>query len=145
MGAMDYREHAGPPQVVIVGGEDLVIGLHPENGAELWRFAFAPDVSAGHPVRLAVSGDRVYALSRNWLACLDAATGRVIGGVQTEGALTMDPGVMIVTADRILVNQGGLVQCFSLDGRALWKTRAGFGGALACGEQVAQEDRGGGG
>jgi hypothetical protein len=143
---MVYREPGGLA-LVVAATNSHVHGLHAETGAEVWRFEF-PEQRSGFDVavRLAMAGEFLYALTRGWLACIHLPTGRAVGQVRTRGALGPTPGSLLAAPDRILVAQGGVLQCFSPQGRLLWERRGlefSDNVALAYGDEIVQGDRGG--
>jgi hypothetical protein len=142
---MVYREPGGFA-LVVAATNGHVVGLHPETGAEVWRFDF-PERPSGFDVavRLAIAGEHLYALTRGWLACIHLPTGRAVGQVRTGGAMGPTPGSLLAAPDRILVAQAGVVQCFSPQGNLLWEKRGlefSDNVALAYGDDVVQGDRG---
>jgi outer membrane protein assembly factor BamB len=131
-----------PGLPIICAFNNHVFGLDPATGARLWRFDFAGGLGSGWVVRIAVVGDRVYALGNGQLVCIQGTTGQVIGRIEVEAATG---ATLLATEERVLVGGSGTLQCFSPDGRLLWHD--GFKGegaselALAHGGIVVQGDK----
>jgi outer membrane protein assembly factor BamB len=101
--------------------------------------------SGASPVRLAVQGERVFALALRSLACLEYASGRVLWQVEVESAVS---GSLLVDGGRVLVAGAGKVAAYdAMDGRELWQQPfkgEGFGPvSLALRGATVQADVGG--
>ncbi len=131
---MSYR--SGPKnEPLVVGFGGRVFGLERDTGKRLWAW----DTGSNAVVRLAVDQGRVFLLTRNCLARIDAHTGTLLWQATIPSA-----DALLVHEDRLFVGGAGEVRCYSEEGKLMWEDDfkgMGLGVvALAMEGKVAQAD-----
>jgi outer membrane protein assembly factor BamB len=131
-----YREPPESNPIVVVARSGEVVGIERTTGSEVWRFDFwAPTKEPHAVVRLAASGDRVFASSAagmldtvHVLACLDYTTGQVRWSVRLADAIQ----ALLVAGDQLFAaGRTFLFAVAAADGRVEWQKRLPEGFTLA--------------
>ena len=127
-----YR--AEQEQILIIGFNGWVLGLHPSTGDIVWQ-----DEIGGTAVRLVVTGDRIYAASNEGVVALEYPSGKRLWRTELNFADTL-----MLVGDRLYVSANGVVECLTTAGSRVF--RNGFPGkghgpvAMAFAGQVVQGD-----
>jgi len=107
---MPYRSgDAALPVIAAFNGK--LFAFEPATGRHRWVY----DFQRAAIVRMALDEDRVYALVRDELACLDVYSGGVIWRVRS---ITGD--TLLVAGGLAFVGGAGEIACFSRDGNRVW-------------------------
>jgi len=102
-------------QVLVVAFGGRVFGLDPQSGGHIWRHEMDL-VGQNNLVRLAVDGDRVYAMIYDQLECLDQATGSRIWRAEVGSACD----TLLVAGDLVYAAGAGTLRAFRRDGTLAW-------------------------
>jgi outer membrane protein assembly factor BamB len=128
-----YRTPDQP--ILIVAFNGWVFGLDATTGKTNWETHVG-----GNTVRIAVTDDRVYAVTYDSVTALQYATGKFLW--RTKISTTGD--TLLIAGDRIYLGGNGKVECLSRDGSYLFVNEfkgKGFGGtAIGVPGLVAQAD-----
>jgi outer membrane protein assembly factor BamB len=110
--AMEYR--APPLDAPLLVISTQVVALDRATGKERWRYKLD-----GVTRRFAIDDNRLFVFeSTGTLHCLELATGRLIGRVETE---LMSPDNMLVDGDRLYVSASTHVVAIDFSGKILWR------------------------
>jgi outer membrane protein assembly factor BamB len=110
---MTYRDDARTP--LVMASKKLVIALEPETGHERWRRGLEQAAS-----RLFLASSRLFVTYADKIACLDYATGAVIGIVTVGFAVSAG----FVRGERLFVAGSGGAACLAMNGTILWRVEA---------------------
>jgi outer membrane protein assembly factor BamB len=110
-----YRSQPTLPVLVTTFG-GRIFGLDPATGRRLWVYETSSTAS-GNRLRLAVLGDRVYAIVLGDLHILEYLTGRHLRSVPVPNNAF---GTLMILEGRVYSGGNGAVACFALDGTLLW-------------------------
>jgi outer membrane protein assembly factor BamB len=109
--------------LLILAHNDHLVGIDRATGAARWRCPL-PDTS-GHPIELAIDGDRVFAATeRGTLFCIDYASGHGHWSAPFEhAAMSGAPPTILLDEGAVHVAFFGRVTCFTRAGQRLWSFR----------------------
>jgi hypothetical protein len=95
-----------------------VFGIDRVTGAIRWKVALDQAIN-DDVVELAIGGGVVVAVSRNFIAFIDYATGRVLKHVERAGDYK-GRASMIVHGEQIMIGGQGQVECYTNAGDLVW-------------------------
>jgi outer membrane protein assembly factor BamB len=121
--AMASSERTG---VLVAGVKGCVIGLDRALGRERWRTRIELGDSL---VAIARMDHLVLAAGRERLACLGVADGTLVWHTRLSPGPT-GRTLLYVEGERVVVQRGGLVECFDRDGARIWSWRTETSGEL---------------
>jgi outer membrane protein assembly factor BamB len=127
--------------IVVSAFGGRIFGLSTQTGEPAWMYE-TESTGQTHVVRIAIEGERIYALSKSELVCLDYKSGNVVWKTEAAaGDLTL-----LVGPEGVFTAGDGEVRCFALDsGEPRWQQRfPGMGrGSVAIGlpGAASQADR----
>jgi len=132
---MSYREQESTHCIVSAGRTVSAVDL--ATGAALWTNSDFGNAAAGAMI---VTPERVILAGWNQIGAIDARTGRT---VWTSKITAYGRPALLREGDRLLVGGGGVVECFAIDGRLLWRLAPDKANsvAIAIGDRVAYDDR----
>ena len=112
---MNHREP--PPDAPLIIVSSRVLALDRTTGKQRWRYEIEGDGTVSR--RFAFDGDRLFVFdNRGAVHCLELATGRLIGRVETELKTANN---MLVDGDRIYLADDHHAVAMTFDGRILWR------------------------
>src|SRR5262245_7910390 len=112
---MNHREPAPAAPLIIVSSK--VVALDRTSGKERWRYELERMGSVSR--RFAFDGDRVFVFdSLGYIHCLEIATGRLLGRVETK---LESANNMLVDGDRIYLADDHNALAMDLNGNILWR------------------------
>lgn len=125
---MPSSERTGVPVagVLVAGMKGCVIALDRALGRERWRTRIETGDAL---VAIARMDHLVLAAGRERLACLGLADGTLVWHTRLSPGPT-GRALLSVEGERIVVQRGGLVECFDRDGARIWSWRTEASGEL---------------